>query len=80
MYVCMYVHIHIYIYIYIYTHTCGYMQVETLRWLLTQGWSGPLTIEPHLASAGAFGGFSGEQLFEVAVDALRQVVSEAGGE
>ena len=52
--------------------------VETLRWLIAQGWSGTLTIEPHLASAGKFGGFSGEQLFAVAVDALRKVVAEAG--
>jgi 3-dehydroshikimate dehydratase len=51
--------------------------VETLRWLKEQGWSGPLTIEPHLASAGKFGGFSGEQLFEEAVKALRKVVAEA---
>lgn len=53
--------------------------VETLKWLLEQGWSGPLTIEPHLSSAGKFGGFSGEQLFEEAANALRKVVSEAGG-
>lgn len=53
---------------------------ETLRWLIAQGWNGPLTIEPHLASAGAFGGFSGEQLFEVAVQALRKVVHAVGSE
>lgn len=53
---------------------------ETLRWLVGQGWEGPLTIEPHLASAGAFGGFSGEQLFEVAVTALREVAQRAGVE
>lgn len=53
---------------------------ETLRWLMEQNWNGPLTIEPHLSSAGAFGGFSGEQLFEVAVSALRSTVTKAGGE
>jgi len=53
---------------------------ETLRWLIDQGWNGPLTIEPHLASAGAFGGFSGEQLFEVAVTSLRKVVHATGSE
>ena len=52
--------------------------LETFRWLVEQGWSGPLTIEPHLAAAGPMGGFSGEQLFEVAVNALRKVAGEAG--
>ena len=51
---------------------------ETFKWLLSQGWSGPLTIEPHLAAAGPLGGFSGEQLFEVAVTALRNVAGNAG--
>ena len=52
---------------------------ETLRWLIEQGWSGPLTIEPHLQAAGPFGGFSGEQLFEEAANALRGVLARAGG-
>ena len=51
--------------------------VDTFTWLKAQGWSGPLTIEPHLAAAGPTGGFSGEQLFEVAVNALRKTASEA---
>jgi 3-dehydroshikimate dehydratase len=51
--------------------------VETLKWLGAQGWSGTLTLEPHLASAGKFGGFSGEQLFEEAVKALHKVLAEA---
>lgn len=51
--------------------------VQTIKWLVAQGWSGPLTIEPHLASAGKFGGFSGEQLFEEAVNALHRVLEEA---
>lgn len=53
---------------------------ETLRWLIEQGWNGPLTMEPHLQAAGALGGFSGPQLFEVAVKALRDVLARAGGE
>jgi sugar phosphate isomerase/epimerase len=53
---------------------------ETLRWLVEQGWTGPLTIEPHLASAGKLGGFSGEQLFEVAVNSFRAVAGNAGVE
>lgn len=51
---------------------------ETLRYLDKEGWSGNLTLEPHLAAAGPRGGFSGAQLFEVAVTALRDVMSEAG--
>lgn len=39
-------------------------------------WQGALTLEPHLAAAGPFGGFSGEQLFEEAVNALRLVLLE----
>lgn len=54
--------------------------VQTLRYLVEQGWNGPLTIEPHLAAAGRFGGFSGPDLFEVAVNAVRKAVSEAGAE
>jgi len=50
--------------------------LETLRWLKSQGWTGTLTLEPHLSSAGKFGGFSGEQLFEVATAALRKVIAE----
>ncbi len=53
--------------------------VETLRWLIEQKWSGTLTLEPHLQAAGPFGGFSGPELFKVAADALRAVVTQAGG-
>lgn len=49
-----------------------------LTYLISTGWNGPLTIEPHLAAAGPMGGFSGEDLFEVAVKALRKVAGEAG--
>jgi len=51
---------------------------EALTLLVEKGWAGPLTIEPHLAAAGPMGGFSGEDLFEVAVTALRKVATEAG--
>jgi len=53
---------------------------ETLAYLIQQGWNGPLTMEPHLKAAGPMGGFSGEQLFETAVAALRRTLAEAGGE
>jgi sugar phosphate isomerase/epimerase len=52
---------------------------ETLRFLIGQGWKGNLTIEPHLQAAGPLGGFSGAQLFETAVSALRTVLTNAGG-
>jgi sugar phosphate isomerase/epimerase len=54
---------------------------ETLRFLLVErGWAGPLTLEPHLSAAGPYGGFSGEQLFEEAVKAIRQVLKQVRGE
>ena len=53
---------------------------ETLGYLIKEGWNGPLTLEPHLQAAGAFGGFSGEQLFREAVGALRSVLAEVGAE
>jgi len=52
--------------------------LEGLSALVNAGWKGPLTIEPHLAAAGPFGGFSGAELFEVAVTALREVADKAG--
>lgn len=51
--------------------------VEAFRLLFSQGWSGPLTLEPHAQVAGPQGGFSGEEAFEYAVNALRKVISEA---
>jgi len=39
--------------------------------LHNSGYSGFLSIEPHLAAAGQFSGFSGPHLFKAAVDALK---------
>ncbi len=47
----------------------------TLKALWKDNWTGPLTLEPHLAAAGAFGGFSGEQLFAEAANALKTVLA-----
>ena len=47
----------------------------TLRSLWKDGWSGPLTLEPHLSAAGAYGGFSGERLFGEAANALYSVLA-----
>ncbi len=50
--------------------------LETFRFLKEKGWEGPLTLEPHLQAAGPLGGYSGEQLFEVATNALRGVLAK----
>ena len=47
----------------------------TLQALWRDHWSGPLTLEPHLSAAGAFGGFSGERLFGEAANALYSVLA-----
>ncbi len=46
-----------------------------LQSLWRENWSGALTLEPHLAAAGAFGGFSGEALFAEAANALYGVLA-----
>lgn len=50
--------------------------LETFRFLKEKGWKGALTLEPHLQAAGPLGGYSGEQLFEVAANALRGVLAK----
>lgn len=52
-------------------------QVEdTLQWLMDQGWDGPLTLEPHLCVAGAFGGYTGPELFEKATRSLTDLLEK----
>lgn len=51
--------------------------VEAFRFLFSEGWAGPLTLEPHAQIAGPQGGFSGEESFEYAVNALRSVLRQA---
>jgi sugar phosphate isomerase/epimerase len=53
--------------------------VETLRFLISQDWHGPLTLEPHLKAAGPLGGYSGPELFAFAAEKMKAVVVEAGG-
>jgi sugar phosphate isomerase/epimerase len=53
---------------------------ETLAWMLGQGWTGPLTIEPHLQAAGPFGGFSGPELFGEATNARRRIWERVGSQ
>jgi len=50
---------------------------EILKDAYTSGYRGFLSLEPHLSAAGQFSGFSGPNLFGVAVDALRKVARES---
>lgn len=51
---------------------------ELLRALKARGFDGFLSLEPHLAQAGTFQGFSGSRLFGVATQALRDLMVEIG--
>lgn len=46
--------------------------------LARRNWSGYATLEPHLAQAGQFTGFTGPDLFAKAADALKAVCDTAG--
>ena len=52
---------------------------ELLRALVRRGYRGYLTLEPHLKAAGPFGGFTGPDLFHVAVEALRTLLTDVEG-
>ena len=43
-----------------------------------RGYEGYLSLEPHLAAAGQFSGFSGPDLFRQAVRALKRILDEIG--
>jgi sugar phosphate isomerase/epimerase len=49
---------------------------EILKDAYEGGYRGFLSLEPHLAVAGKSSGFTGPELFETAVDALRRVAAE----
>jgi sugar phosphate isomerase/epimerase len=51
---------------------------RTVRALAADGYSGFCSMEPHLASAGGFGGFSGSELFGVATKAFAAILDRAG--
>jgi sugar phosphate isomerase/epimerase len=53
---------------------------QILSELDARGFEGFLSLEPHLAHAGAFSGFSGPEQFGVAVQALRDLLREIGAE
>jgi sugar phosphate isomerase/epimerase len=49
---------------------------ETLAELRDSGFAGYLSLEPHLASAGRFGGFSGADGFRLAARSLKDLLAE----
>ena len=49
---------------------------ETLRALRDSGFTGFMSLEPHLAQAGRYGGFSGPEGFHRAAQALKSVLNE----
>jgi sugar phosphate isomerase/epimerase len=49
---------------------------ETLTALRDSGFEGYLSLEPHLAEAGTFGGFSGPDAFRLACRALKDLLAE----
>jgi sugar phosphate isomerase/epimerase len=51
---------------------------QILADLARENYEGFLTLEPHLAQAGQFGGFSGLQRFKVAADALFALCGQTG--
>jgi sugar phosphate isomerase/epimerase len=53
---------------------------ETVAALLAAGFEGFASLEPHLATAGRLGGFTGPRGFGVAARAFADVVEECGGD
>jgi sugar phosphate isomerase/epimerase len=51
---------------------------ETLAALRDSGFEGFMSLEPHLASAGRYGGFSGPEAFTRAARALKTLLQELG--
>jgi 3-dehydroshikimate dehydratase len=51
---------------------------EILKDAFVGGWAGYLTLEPHLAHAGQFKGFSGPANFKTAAEALKQMLADVG--
>jgi sugar phosphate isomerase/epimerase len=49
---------------------------QTLAALTGSGFSGYVSLEPHLAAAGRFGGFSGPAEFARAADALKALLAD----
>lgn len=57
----------------------GHGQIpEILADLAKRKWSGFMTLEPHMSTAGQFSGFTGPQLFAKAAAALQRQLTQAG--
>lgn len=52
---------------------------KTLDILKDRGFTGFLSLEPHLTSAGKMEGFSGPEAFRVASSALKKIIDDIGG-
>jgi sugar phosphate isomerase/epimerase len=51
---------------------------EMLAALRDSGFDGFMSLEPHLARAGRYGGFSGPEGFTLAVRSLKMILNELG--
>ena len=51
---------------------------ETLAALRDSGFAGVMSLEPHLARAGRYGGFSGPEGFTLAAQSLKMILNELG--
>jgi sugar phosphate isomerase/epimerase len=51
---------------------------ETLSALRASGFDGFFSLEPHLASAGTFSGFSGPESFRKATGAFKELLRKQG--
>ena len=51
---------------------------EAITALREDGYDGFFSLEPHLASAGTYSGFSGPDMFRTAVQAFKGLLSEQG--
>jgi sugar phosphate isomerase/epimerase len=49
---------------------------QTLAALRDDGFAGYVSLEPHLATAGRFGGFSGPEGYRRAAAALKELLAE----
>jgi sugar phosphate isomerase/epimerase len=58
-------------------HGDGHVE-EILVDLKNSGYTGCLSLEPHLKAAGPTSGFSGAELFKTAVDALKTICNRIG--
>jgi 3-dehydroshikimate dehydratase len=54
--------------------------MDVLKAIKNKGYDGFLSLEPHLAEAGTYSGFSGPDLFQIASKALKKLLAEINEE